>query len=287
MKGAEAPLVALVLRGDHELNELKAEKHDGVAAPLVMADEAVVKEALGCDFGSIGPVGIDIPVIVDHEAAALVDFACGANEDDYHWVNVNWERDCPLKEVADIRNVVEGDTSPDGKGPLKFMRGIEVGHIFQNGDKYSKPLAATVLNEGGKSVTVKAGCYGIGISRIVAAAIEQNHDDRGIVWPKALAPFEVVIIPIQMHKSYRCKEAAEKLYEDLIAAGVDVLLDDRKERPGVMFADMDLVGVPHRVVLGERGIDAGTIEYKSRSEADAEEWPLEEALKRLLTKVKA
>ncbi|PHQ78350.1 MAG: proline--tRNA ligase [Coxiella sp. (in: Bacteria)] len=285
VKGADVPLVALILRGDHELNEIKAEKIKHVSVPFEMASDAEIREAIGAGPGSLGPVNLAIPFIVDHDAAALIDFACGANEEDHHYKGVNWGRDVTLDEVADLRNVVEGDLSPDGKGTLKFIHGIEVGHIFQLGDKYSKQMKLNVLADTGKSVHPLMGCYGIGVSRIVAAAIEQNHDDRGIVWPQPMAPFQVAITPIQMHKSYRVREYAEKLYEDLQAAGVEVLMDDRKERPGVMFATMDLIGIPHRIVIGERGLDAGTVEYKNRSEADAEDIAMASASKFILDRV--
>ena len=284
VKGAEKPLVALILRGDHELNEVKAEKHPAVLAPLTLATEQEIRAAIGAGPGSLGPVGSPIPYVVDRDAALLANFVCGANEDNFHFKNVNWERDAAVGEVFDLRSVVEGDASPDGKGTLCFARGIEVGHIFQLGDKYSQSMDATVLDEGGKAVTPLMGCYGIGVSRIVAAAIEQNHDEHGIIWPQAMAPFVVALVPVQMHKSYRVREVAEKLYDDLCAAGIDVLFDDRKERPGVMFADMDLIGIPHRLIVGERGIDAGTLEYKSRTGEEAQ-WPLDNVVPTLLTRV--
>lgn len=275
VKGDEAPFVALVLRGDHELNTIKAEKHPAVAVPLTLATENEILKAIGAGPGSLGPVSLNIPFVVDHDAAVLADFACGANEDGFHYKGVNWERDVKISDVADLRNVVEGDLSPDGKGALRFARGIEVGHIFQLGDKYSRAMALHVLTEDGKSTHPLMGCYGIGISRIVAAAIEQNHDESGIVWPEPMAPFQVAITPIQMHKSYRVRECAEKLYQDLLDAGVEVVLDDRKERPGVMFATMDLIGIPHRIVIGERGLDQGTIEYKQRKSGETQHLSLE------------
>jgi prolyl-tRNA synthetase len=278
VKGEEQPFVALILRGDHELNEIKAEKHPAVAAPLTMATEKEILDAVGAGPGSLGPVELKIPYIVDHDAAVLADFSCGANEDGFHYKGVNWERDTTLNDTADLRNVIEGDLSPDGIGTLRFTRGIEVGHIFQLGDKYSKSMKLTVLNEGGKSEHPLMGCYGIGISRIVAAAIEQNHDDSGIVWPEPMAPFQVAITPIQMHKSYRVRECAEKLYQDLVDAGVEVLFDDRKERPGVMFATMDLIGIPHRIVIGERGLDQGTIEYKHRKTGEVKNLTAQEVV---------
>ena len=275
VKGTESEAVALVLRGDHELNEIKAEKLPEVAAPLTFVDEATVRRLTGAAPGSVGPVGLSIPVIADHAAAVLADFVCGANEDGKHLTGVNWGRDLPEPRTADIRNVVEGDPSPDGKGVLSIKRGIEVGHIFQLGTKYSEAMGATVLDEGGHAVLLTMGCYGIGVSRVVAAAIEQNHDARGICWPLALAPFQVALVPINMHKSQRLREAAEALYAELTAAGIEVLFDDRKERPGVMFADMELIGIPLRVTLGERGLDKGVAELKGRRDETHEEVPLE------------
>ncbi|WP_444994717.1 proline--tRNA ligase [Aliikangiella sp. IMCC44359] len=266
VKGAtkEQPSIAICLRGDHQLNELKTEKHPLVASPLEFLEDPQVRAAVGCSIGSIGPVGIDIPVIVDRDAATVSDFICGANEDNFHLTGVNWERDAQLTEVFDCRNIIEGDISPDGKGQLTIKRGIEVGHIFQLGTKYSQAMKASVLGENGKSVTLHMGCYGIGVSRVVAAAIEQNHDEYGIIWPENIAPFQVAIVPMNMHRSHRVTEMAEKLYNQLISAGIEVIFDDRKERAGVMFADIELIGVPHRIVISERGIDAGTFEYKHR-----------------------
>ena len=272
-------VIALVLRGDHELNAIKAEKLVQVASPLCFATEAEIRTAAGCDAGSIGPVGLHIPIIADHSALVMADFVCGANVNGKHLLGVNWERDCPLPEVADIRNVQEGDPSPDGKGVLSIKRGIEVGHIFQLGDKYSAAMKAGVLDEAGKSIITTMGCYGIGVTRVVAAAIEQNHDDRGIIWPQSIAPFQLVLLPMNMHKSQRLREAVDNLYEELRASGVEVLLDDRRERPGVMFADMELIGIPHRLVFGEKGLDAGTIEYKGRRDAESRDIPLTEAVK--------
>ncbi|GGZ65135.1 proline--tRNA ligase [Paraglaciecola chathamensis] len=257
-------LVALVLRGDHQLNELKAEKLDGIFAPLTMASEAQIEEAIGCGIGSIGPVGLNIPVIADHSAAVLADFVCGANENDVHYSGANWERDAKEYQQADIRNVQAGDPSPDGKGTLEIKRGIEVGHIFQLGSKYSEALNCGVLDENGKHQVLNMGCYGIGVSRIVAAAIEQNHDKYGIIWPDAIAPFKVAIVPMNMHKSHRIQQVAEQMYAQLKAAGIEVLFDDRKERPGVMFNDMELVGIPHTIVIGERNLDEQKVEYKNR-----------------------
>jgi prolyl-tRNA synthetase len=261
-------LVALVLRGDHQLNSIKAEKLAGVANPLTMAGEDAVRAACGAGFGSLGPVGLPLPVIVDRSAAQLADFICGANRDDTHLTGVNWDRDCPLDRVEDLRNVQEGDPSPDGQGRLLIRRGIEVGHIFQLGTKYSEAMNATVLDENGKSVTVAMGCYGIGVSRIVAAAIEQNHDDHGIIWPEAMAPFQLAIVPLNMQKSEAVAECALALYQRFREAGVDVLLDDRNERPGVKFADMELMGIPHRLVVGDRALAEGNLEYKGRRDAE-------------------
>ncbi|ONF45373.1 proline--tRNA ligase [Marinobacter lutaoensis] len=278
----EAGLVALVLRGDHTLNTIKAEKLPGVAEPLTLATDEEIRNAIGCAPGSLGPVNLPVPVIVDRSAAHLADFICGANRDGYHLTGVNWERDVPLARVEDLRNVVEGDPSPDGKGTLEIRRGIEVGHIFKLGKKYSEAMNATVLDEHGKSVVMEMGCYGIGVSRIVAASIEQNHDDRGIIWPDAIAPFEVAIVTLNAHKSAAVAEAGEKLYEQLRQAGFDVLLDDRNERPGVKFADMELIGIPHRLVVSDRGLAAGTLEYKGRRDTDKQDIPLEDALSFLI-----
>ncbi|WP_289027999.1 proline--tRNA ligase [uncultured Paraglaciecola sp.] len=257
-------LVALVLCGDHKLNEIKAEKLAGVLAPLTMATEQQIEDTLNCTIGSIGPVGLPVPVIVDRDAAHLADFVCGANETDFHYTGTNWSRDVASFEVADIRNAEVGDLSPDGKGTLEIKRGIEVGHIFQLGDKYSQALGCGVLDENGKHKILTMGCYGIGVSRIVAAAIEQNHDKYGIIWPDAIAPFKIALIPMNMHKSHRIQETAEALYTQLTEAGIEVLFDDRKERPGVMFNDMELIGIPHTIVIGERNLDEQKVEYKNR-----------------------
>lgn len=262
------PLVALLVRGDHQLNEVKAEKLDVVAAPLCFATDEEIRQVVGAGAGSLGPVGLTIPVIADRTVAKMSDFSAGANIDGKHWFGINWSRDLPEARVADIRNVVEGDRSPDGQGVLQIKRGIEVGHIFQLGTKYSEALKATVQGEDGRNQTLTMGCYGIGITRVVAAAIEQNHDDRGIIWPDALAPFQVAILPMNMHKSFRVQELAEALYDQLRAQGIEVILDDRKERPGVMFADMELIGVPHTIVIGDRNLDNGEIEYKHRRDAE-------------------
>ena len=273
------PLIALVLRGDHELNDLKAEKLSGVASPLTFASEEQVKQQLGCSVGSLGPMGLDIPVIVDRSAAHLADFACGANKEGVHLTGVNWERDCPLSRVEDIRNVVQGDPSPDGKGTLNIKRGIEVGHIFQLGTKYSEAMNARVLNEQGREQPMLMGCYGIGVSRVVAAAIEQNNDDKGILWPEALAPFQVALVPINMHKSEQVRETCEKLYTELLDSGVDVLfMDQAKARLGGMLADVELMGIPHRIVIGDRGLEKGVVEYRHRREAGNRDIPLAEIL---------
>jgi len=275
VEGAEGGLVALVVRGDHELNAIKAEELDAVKAPLAMASDARMRAVTGCGAGSLGPVGLDIPVIADFAAAQLADFVCGANVDDKHLSGVNWSRDLPEPETADLRNVVEGDPAPDGEGTLHIVRGIEVGHIFQLGRKYSDAMGAEVLDEDGRPVTMYMGCYGIGVTRLVAAAIEQGHDERGIVWPTAIAPFEVALVPINLQKSHRLRGVVDETYDALRAAGVDVFLDDRDARPGVKFADMDLVGIPHRVVLSDKGLDAGTAEYKRRRDDEPEHVPLD------------
>ena len=266
----EGQLVALVLRGDHQLNPIKAEKIEGIAAPLRLASEEEARTTCGAGFGSLGPVGLEIPVIVDRSAACLADFSCGANRDDAHFTGVNWERDVPLGRVEDLRRVEEGDPSPDGTGRLQIKRGIEVGHIFQLGTKYSEAMGARVLDETGRNITMIMGCYGIGVSRIVAAAIEQNHDERGIVWPASMAPFQLAIIPLNMQKSPEVASCAEELYAALLAAGVDVLMDDRNERPGVKFADMELVGIPHRIVIGDRALADDKIEYKGRRDSESQ-----------------
>ena len=277
------PVVALFLRGDHELNEIKAEKHAAIAAPLTFATEEQIA-ALGLTTGFIGPQGLvekGLTVIVDRAASVLSDFVAGANEADKHATGVNWERDAQYTEIYDLRNVVEGDVSPDGKGTLQIKRGIEVGHIFQLGKKYSEALGCKVLGKDGKPTVVTMGCYGIGVTRVVASAIEQNFDDKGIIWPLAIAPFEVAIVPMNAHKSPRTLEAAETLYAELQVAGFDVLLDDRDERPGVKFSDLEITGIPHRIVIGEKGLDAGTFEYKGRRDAESVNISKEE----LLTKI--
>jgi prolyl-tRNA synthetase len=279
VKGNDTPWVALLLRGDHELNEIKLGKLPQIATPLTFIHESEIPKIAGCNAGFCGPRGLEIPIIADRETLALQDFICGANKNDTHLINVNWQRDLPIpKTIADIRNVVEGDPSPDGLGKLRFARGIEVGHVFQLGDKYSRAMKATVLNAAGKSTPLIMGCYGIGVSRTVAAAIEQNHDERGIIWPEPLAPFQIALIPISMHQSYRVREAAEKIYEKLQLAGYDVIMDDRKERVGVIFADMDLIGIPHRIVISEGNLDKGVVEYKARKSVESTTIPLEKLL---------
>ncbi|CED70735.1 prolyl-tRNA synthetase [Aliivibrio wodanis] len=260
----DADIIALIIRGDHELNEVKAENLPQVLSPLEMADEAQLRDLIGAGAGSLGPVGLELPFIVDRSVAVMSDFGTGANIDGKHFFGVNWERDVQLGQVEDLRNVVEGDLSPCGQGTLQLKRGIEVGHIFQLGTAYSEAMNCGVLDANGKNSILEMGCYGIGVSRVVASAIEQNNDEYGIVWPEALAPFTVAIVPMNMYKSDRVKEAAEKLYAELTAMGIDVLFDDRKERPGVMFKDIELIGIPHTVVIGDRSMDEGNFEYKNR-----------------------
>ncbi|MGR6980495.1 proline--tRNA ligase [Testudinibacter sp. P27/CKL/0425] len=271
-------LVALMVRGDHELNEVKAEKLPLVASPLQFATEDEICAVIGAGPGSLGPLNLPIPVVVDRTVANMSDFGAGANVDDKHYFGINWERDLPLPEVADLRNVVEGDPSPCGNGMLLIKRGIEVGHIFQLGDKYSQAMNATVQGEDGRPQVMTMGCYGIGVSRVVAAAVEQNHDERGIIWPAQIAPFQVAIVPMNMHKSEAVQQYAEQLYSTLQAQGVDVMFDDRKERPGVMFADMELIGVPHMVVIGEKNLLNGEVEYKNRASGEKQMIPQAELL---------
>ncbi|MCS0447308.1 proline--tRNA ligase [Vibrio diabolicus] len=261
----DAPIIALIIRGDHELNEVKAENLPQVAAPLEMASEEEIRELIGAGSGSLGPVGLKLPFIVDRSVAVMSDFGAGANIDGKHYFGINWGRDAELGQVEDLRNVVEGDPSPCGKGIIQLKRGIEVGHIFQLGNAYSAAMNCGVLGPDGKNVILEMGCYGIGITRVVAAAIEQNHDKYGIIWPDAIAPFQVAIVPMNMHKSEEVKEAAEKLYAELTAMGIEVLFDDRKERPGVMFSDMELIGVPHTIIIGDRSMKEGNFEYKNRA----------------------
>ena len=268
IKSEDDGLIALVLRGDHELNRAKTEKLSGVMKPLTFANNDEIMSTIGCDAGSIGPIDISIPIYIDHEVKNMSDFVCGANINGKHLTGVNWERDLPLPPTVDIRNVCEGDLAKDGSGKLEFARGIEVGHIFQLGTKYSSSMKTTCLDQTGKTVTLTMGCYGIGVSRIVAAAIEQNHDEKGIIWPSSIAPFQLALIPINMHKSIRLRKAVMLFYDELVANNIDVLLDDRQERPGVMFSDIELIGIPHRFVFSEKGFDAGEIEYKARRDTE-------------------
>ena len=281
----DADIVALLVRGDHELNEIKAEKQPEVASPLVMATEEDIRAIVGAGPGSLGPVNLPMPIIIDRAVACASDFGAGANIDGKHYFGINWERDLPTPRVADLRNVQAGDPSPDGQGTLNIRRGIEVGHIFQLGVKYSEAMKATVLDENGKAVPMTMGCYGIGITRVVAAAIEQNHDENGIIWPESLAPFTIALVPLNYDKSDDVKALSDSLYSSLKAKGVDVLLDDRKERPGVKFADMELTGIPHRLVVSDRGIAAGQLEYKGRKDAESSDIPLESAVDALLAKL--
>ncbi len=283
VEGEDGP-VALVLRGDHDLNEIKADHLSAVKSPLRFLTPDEVRACASCAPGSVGVMGLKARIIADYSAANMADFVTGANEDGKHLTGVNWERDTYYDETADIRNVVEGDPSPDGAGRLKFARGIEVGHIFQLGDKYSKAMNAVVLDQNGKSVAMKMGCYGIGVSRIVGAAIEQNHDDKGIIWPAAIAPFQVIVLPMNMHKSERVKTTAQQLYESLQKAGMEVLLDDRKIRPGAMFADAELLGIPWHVIIGDRSLDRGEIELKSRKTLQSQNLPLDSVVSFLVQK---
>ncbi|MGB1271471.1 MAG: proline--tRNA ligase, partial [Endozoicomonas sp.] len=282
---AETDFIALLVRGDHELNEIKAENLPDVLSPLRFASDEQIKAIMGAGPGSLGPVNSPIPVIVDRTVAKMADFGAGANIDHKHYFGINWERDCTFHRVEDLRNIVEGDPSPCGKGTLFIKRGIEVGHIFQLGTKYSDAMNATVLSENGKSVPMAMGCYGIGVSRIVAAAIEQNHDDRGILWPEAIAPFQIALVPLKIEKSEVVREATETLYQELTKTGFEVLMDDRKASPGVKFADMELIGIPHRVVLSDRGLANGQVEYKHRSAQDKEDVQLSEINQLLKTRM--
>ncbi len=277
VEGEDAP-VALALRGDHELNPLKAQKLPGVAEPLTLADAASVRAAAGCEPGYIGPIGLDMQIYFDHATAAMSDFVCGANEVDQHFVGANFGRDLEHPETVDLRMVVDGDPVPGGTGTLSIARGIEVGHIFQLGTKYSEALGATVLDQDGKERALEMGCYGIGVTRIVAAAIEQNHDERGIIWPEPLTPFDVVIVPINLQRSEDVRTAAEALYADLTAAGFEVLFDDRDARPGVKFADAELIGIPHRLVVSERGLANDELEYRHRRDSESRNVKREQAL---------
>lgn len=275
VEATSSPAIAIILRGDHELNLVKAEKIPGIAKPVKFLEQEKILPLLNCEPGSLGPVNLKLPVFVDHEAAVLSDFACGANQTDYHYIGVNWNRDCRYEAAMDLRMVVEGDPSPDGQGKLKLVRGIEVGHIFQLGKKYSEALSATVLNEHGDKVVLDMGCYGIGVSRIVAAAIEQHHDQHGIIWPKTMAPFDIVILPLNHHKNPQVLETAHHLYDEMRAKGLDVLLDDRDERPGVKFADADLIGIPQRLIISEKTLAEQKIEYRLRYENCAKLVPLD------------
>ncbi len=282
---AEDGLVALIIRGDHTLNDVKAENLAQVESPLTMASEEEIRAAVGAGPGSLGPVNLSLPIIIDRSVALMHDFSAGANVDDKHYFGINWERDAALPETADLRNVVEGDPSPDGHGTLAIKRGIEVGHVFQLGQKYSEAMNATVLGDNGKTSHPWMGCYGIGVTRVVAAAIEQNHDNAGIIWPNALAPFQVALVPMNAHKSQRVREEAERLYQTLTNAGLDVLLDDRDTRPGVKFADLELMGIPHRVVIGDRGLDKGELEYKGRRDSEVTMTPADQIVEFLQAKV--
>ncbi|MBD9424955.1 proline--tRNA ligase [Pseudomonas sp. PDM15] len=282
----EGKLIALIVRGDHELNEIKAANHELVASPLVFASEAEIRAAIGAGPGSLGPLNLPITCVIDRSVALMSDFGAGANVDDKHYFGINWERDLPLPAIADLRNVVEGDPSPDGQGTLVIKRGIEVGHIFQLGTKYSEAMGCKVLGENGKPVTLTMGCYGIGVSRVVAAAIEQNYDERGILWTDALAPFQVAIVPMK-YENEAVREATDKLYAELTAAGYEVLLDDRdkKTSPGVKFADMELIGIPHRIVVSERGLAEGNLEYKHRRDSESQPLPAAEVLSFLANRI--
>ncbi len=280
---ADVDLIALIVRGDHELNEVKAEKIPGVKTPLTMASEAAIRKAIGAGPGSLGPIDLPVPVVIDRTVAAMSDFAAGTNTDGQHWFGINWERDLPLSEVADLRSVQAGDPSPDGQGTLAIAKGIEVGHVFQLGSKYSEALNARVLDEQGKEQPMMMGCYGIGVSRIVAAAIEQNHDERGILWPESMAPFQLVIVPLNAHRSEAVAEAAEALYQQCLDAGIEVLLDDRdkKTSPGVRFADAELLGIPHRIVFSERSLKDNQVEYRHRRASENEHWPAADVFARI------
>lgn len=283
----EGKLIALVVRGDHELNEIKAANLPQVASPLVMASDAELRDAIGAGAGSLGPLNLPLPCIIDRSVAFMSDFGIGANIDDKHYFGVNWERDLPVPEIADLRNVVAGDPSPDGQGTLMIKRGIEVGHIFQLGTKYSEALKCQVLGENGKPVTLAMGCYGIGVSRVVAAAIEQNYDDKGIIWSDSLAPFQVALVPLR-YETAEVREATDKLYAELTAAGFEVLLDDRdkKTSPGIKFADMELIGIPHRIVVSDRGLADGNLEYKYRKDSEAQALPVAEVLSFLQARIR-
>ncbi len=290
VKGEGDYLTALVLRGDHELNVAKAQKLDGVASPLEFASDTEIEESLGCKVGSLGPLHLNCPLLIDHAAYALTNFVCGANEDGYHYQGVNWERDLAefnQIESRDIRKIADGDASPDGKGKITIKRGIEVGHIFQLGDKYSKALKTSVLGQNAREQIVMMGCYGIGVSRIVAAAIEQNFDEQGIIWPQSIAPFAISLLPINLHKSERVMASCNELYMELIKAGIEVLFDDRDLRAGILFADHELIGMPHRIVVSERGLGKGEIEYKGRKNEQVQHVPIENIISFLQDKIAA
>ncbi len=290
VKGEGDYLTALVLRGDHELNVAKAQKLDGVASPLEFASDTEIEESLGCKVGSLGPLHLNCPLLIDHAAYALTNFVCGANEDGYHYQGVNWERDLAefnQIESRDIRKIADGDASPDGKGKITIKRGIEVGHIFQLGDKYSKALKTSVLGQNAREQIVIMGCYGIGVSRIVAAAIEQNFDEQGIIWPQSIAPFAISLLPINLHKSERVMASCNELYMELIKAGIEVLFDDRDLRAGILFADHELIGMPHRIVVSERGLGKGEIEYKGRKNEQVQHVPIENIISFLQDKIAA
>jgi len=277
VKGVDDTLLALALRGDHELNPVKAQKLDGVAEPLEFANEKEIQAELGCKPGSIGPLDLNIPILIDHAAAALSNFVCGANDNGFHYKSADWQRDCKQFEnssCVDIRKIIEGDASPDGKGTVSIKRGIEVGHIFQLGDKYSQALKASVLGAEGKDQIITMGCYGLGVTRVVAAAIEQNFDEHGIIWPQSIAPFQLSLIPINLKKSDEVQLTCERLYSELQDSGIEVLFDDRDLRAGLMFADHELIGIPHRIVVGERGLKESNIEYKGRTESDSQQVPM-------------
>jgi prolyl-tRNA synthetase len=283
---SEAELIALMVRGDHDLNEIKAENLEQVKSPLTFATDEQLKENIGAGAGSLGPINLKMPIIIDRSVACMSDFSAGANIDDKHYTGINWERDLPLAEIADLRNVQEGDPSPCGKGNLIIKRGIEVGHVFQLGLKYSQAMNATVLDENGKAKNMHMGCYGIGVTRVVAAAIEQNFDVNGIIWPSNLAPFQIALVPLNYDKSEQVKETTDALYQELVSAGIEVFLDDRNERPGVKFADMELIGIPHRLVISDRGIKAETFEYKGRTDEQKQDIATQGASEYLINKIK-
>ena len=287
LEGRNGTPVAVCLRGDHDLNLIKAASLPGVAVPVAMASAEQVESAIGCPPGSLGPVNLPLPVHADHAALGMSDFVCGANREGCHLHGVNWGRDLPEPEAADLRNATPGDPSPDGSGPLSIARGIEVGHIFQLGEEYSRSMGSVVQDEQGRAVHLFMGCYGIGVTRVVAAAIEQNHDQRGIIWPAAIAPYHVALLPMNMHKSQRLREAVESVYRELCDAGIEVLLDDRRVRPGVMFADAELTGIPYRLVMSDRGLDAGCAELRHRRDEESVEVGLEQTVSTLRSRVAA